>query len=105
LSRRVNKPGGQRRRRRGLIWVSGAVAFVVALLYWEQTALLYVLSTLAMCGLLLVVAFSDLEVGDKDLMQATRQDETAAAVGGETTIAASPRPERRVVRRKRREAA
>ena len=33
------------------MWVIGAVAVVSALLYWEQTALLYVLSTLAMCGL------------------------------------------------------
>lgn len=38
-------------RRRGLIRVAGAVAFVAALLYWEQTEILYVLSTLAMCGL------------------------------------------------------
>ena len=39
------------------------------LLYWEQTALLYVLSTLAMCGFLLVVAFSNLEVMDKEFAQ------------------------------------
>ena len=31
------------------------------MLYWEQIALLYVVSTIAMCTLFLVVAFSNLE--------------------------------------------
>ena len=44
-------------------------AIVIALLYWEQAAVLYVLSTLAMCALLLVVAFSNLEARDKELHQ------------------------------------
>ena len=105
MSRRVNKPGGQKRRRRGLLWVSGAVAFVAAMLHWEQTAILYVLSTLAMCALLLVVAFSDLEGRDKKLTEVTERDETAPAGGVELETAAAPRPERRVARRKRREAA
>jgi hypothetical protein len=81
------------------------VAFVAALLYWEQTAILYVLSTLAMCGLLLVVAFSDLKGRDKELTEVTERDETAAAGGGEVATAAAPRPERGVARRKRREVA
>ena len=42
---------------------------VIALLYWEQAAVLYLLSTLAMCALLLVVAFSNLEARDKELHQ------------------------------------
>jgi len=87
------------------MWVVGALAFVGALLYWEQTALLYVLSTLAMCGLLLVVAFADLEGRDKELTEATRQEKTAAAGAGEAAAAAAPRPGRRVARRKRHEAA
>lgn len=105
MSRRVNQPGGQGRRRRGLIRVSGAVALVAALLYWEQAALLYVLSTLAMCGLLFVVAFSDLEGRDKELMKVTERDETAPAGGGEMATNAAPRPERRAAGRKRHEAA
>jgi Flp pilus assembly protein TadB len=56
-----------RRRHRKFAWLFGATAAVCALLYWEQTALLYVLSTLAMCGLLLVVAFSKLEARDEEL--------------------------------------
>jgi hypothetical protein len=49
------------RRRRRFAWIFGASATVIALLYWEQTAALYVISTLAMCALMLVVAFSKLE--------------------------------------------
>lgn len=88
MSRRVNTLKGQKRRRGTLVWVTGAVAFVSALLYWEQTALLYVLSTLAMCGLLLVVAFSDLEGRDKELTEANRQQKTSPADAGEVTAAA-----------------
>ena len=44
-----------------------------AVLYWEQTALLYVLFTLAMCGLMLVVAFSNLEANDKELKSIRNQ--------------------------------
>ena len=105
LNRRVDKPGGRKRRRRGRIWVFISVAFVAALLYWEQTAVLYVLSTLAMCGLLLVVAFSDLEGRDKKLTEAAGQETTAAGGGVEVTTAAAPRPERRVAKGKRHEAA
>jgi hypothetical protein len=90
LSRRVNTPGGQKRRRGGLAWGVGAVAFVAALLYREQAALLYVISTLAVCCLLLVVAFSDLEGRDEELAEATRQEKSAPAGGGELTAAAAP---------------
>jgi hypothetical protein len=105
----VNKPERQKRQRRGFIWVSGAVASIAALLYWEQTATLYVLSTLAMCGLLFVVAFADLEGRDKELTEATNREETAPAGGDEVaTDAASDaasQPERRVAKRKRPKAA
>ena len=47
------------KRYRKFAWIFGTSAIVIALLYWEQAAVLYVLSTLAMCVLLLVVAFSN----------------------------------------------
>ena len=50
----------QRRRRRILFWLFAAAA-VCALLFQEQVAVIYVLSTLAICGLMIVVAFSNLE--------------------------------------------
>jgi peptidoglycan/LPS O-acetylase OafA/YrhL len=52
---------------RKFLWIFGGAFTICALLYWEQTALLYVLSTLAMCGLMLVVAFSNLEAKDKEI--------------------------------------
>ena len=55
------------RRHRKFLWIFGGTSTVCALLYWEQAALLYVLSTLAICGLMLVVAFSNLEAKDKEL--------------------------------------
>jgi len=72
--RHQNKVRIQRRRRRKFFWLFAAAA-VAALVFGEQVALLYVLSTLAMCGLLLVVAFSNLEAKDAEMQ--------AAAVGEE----------------------
>jgi len=63
-----------RRRRRTVAWLSGATTAVCAMLYWEQTALLYVMSTLAMCTLLLVVAFSKLEYTDQPLSDLTSEE-------------------------------
>ena len=59
----------QRRRRRKLFWLFAAFA-VCALLFAEQVAVLYVLSTLAICGLLMVVAFSNLEARDAQMQTA-----------------------------------
>jgi hypothetical protein len=59
----------KRRRRRILFWLFAAAA-VCALLFEEQVAVLYVLSTLAMSGLMLVVAFSNLEGRDAEMQTA-----------------------------------
>jgi len=61
---------GSKRRYRKFAWIFGTSAIVIALLYWEQAALIYVLSTLAITALLLVVMFSNLEGRDKELHQA-----------------------------------
>ena len=50
-------------------WLFAAAA-VCALLFDEQVAVLYVLATLAMSGLLLVVAFSNLEARDAEMQAA-----------------------------------
>jgi preprotein translocase subunit SecE len=63
LGRRFDDKVTRKRHRRGFVWVLGAVALVTGLLYWEQAAIIYVLSVLALCGFLLVVAFSDLDRG------------------------------------------
>lgn len=95
MSRRVNTPEGRKRRSGGFARGVGAVGFVAALLYWEQAALLYVISTLAVCCLLLVVAFSDLKGRDEESAEATRQEKSAPAGGDELTAATVTQPKRR----------
>jgi hypothetical protein len=56
----------QRRNVKKLFWLFAA-AGVGALLFAEQAAVLYVLSTLAICGLMIVVAFSNLEARDAQM--------------------------------------
>ena len=58
------------RRYRKFAWIIGTSAIVIVLLYWEQAAVLYVLSTVAICALLVVVMFTNLEARDKELHQA-----------------------------------
>jgi hypothetical protein len=81
LARR-NITGGTRRR--AVIRAGGAVVFVSAMLYWEQTAIIYVLSTLAIAGLLLVVAFSDLEGRDRELSAQLKDDVPVGTTTGES---------------------
>ena len=66
-------------------------AIVIALLYWEQAAVLYVLSTLAMCALLLVVAFSNLEARDKELHQASLENMAAQDAESTRSVSAKKR--------------
>jgi hypothetical protein len=82
LARR-NRTGDTRRRT--FIWAGGAVVFVSAMLYWEQSAFIYVLSTLAIAALLLVVAFSDLEGRDHELSAELKDDVPVAATNGESS--------------------
>jgi hypothetical protein len=67
--RRENKITIQRRRVRKLFWLFAAAA-VCALLFEEQAAVLYVVSTLATCGLLIVAAISKLEARDAQMQTA-----------------------------------
>ena len=60
---RQDKVQLQRRRRRKFFWLFAAAA-VTALLFEEQVAGLFALSTLAIIGLFLVVAFSNFESTD-----------------------------------------
>jgi len=67
--RHQDKMKTQRGRRRKLFWLFATLA-VCALLFEEQVAVLYVLSTLAICGLMIVVAFSNLEARDAEMQTA-----------------------------------
>lgn len=95
MSRRANTAGRRKGRRRGLLWLFGAVILVTALLYWEQAALLYVLSTLAVSGFLLVIAFSDLDRGHIKSDTPVRVENETVAVAHK----AAPVPPRRKLKR------
>ena len=49
------------RRSTALLWLLGVAIVIGTLIYLEQIAILYVLATISLVGLLLVVAFSNLE--------------------------------------------
>ncbi len=53
---------GDRRRRKlnTALWSAGVAIVVIALIYWERIAILYLLCTVSIAVLLLIVAFSDL---------------------------------------------
>jgi len=80
-----------KRRYRKFAWIFGSTAIVIALLYWEQAAVLYVLSTLAMCALLLVVAFSNLEARDKELHQTELENMVARDAEPTRSVSAKKR--------------
>jgi hypothetical protein len=42
-------------------WIAALAIFTIALIYWEKTAILYILATLGVTALLVVVAMSDLD--------------------------------------------
>ena len=66
---------GDRRRRKLMtaLWSLGIAIVVMILIYFEQSAILYILCTVSIAVLLLIVAFSDLAHEQKgpDLAQAT----------------------------------
>lgn len=63
---------GDRRRRKMItaLWALGVTIAVCLLIYFERTAILYILCTVSIAVLLLIVAFSDLAHEQKDLAQA-----------------------------------
>lgn len=71
-----NKSG----RRMTLVWIALAAAIIIGLIWKEQVALLYVLATLSVTGLLLIVAFADLG-GARRPLTAPAPNDDAAAVG------------------------
>ena len=54
------------RRTVALFWLVVVAIVIGILLYLEQIAILYVIATLALVGLLLIVGFADLEKVDRN---------------------------------------
>ncbi len=108
---RAAADGVRKRRRRNSLLVSAvAVVIIVVLLMLEQVALLYLISTLGVAGLLLVVAFSDLHGAQQpaSVLGGAPADDAAAIADGVTETAraatttfgsAAPRRPKRRARR------
>ena len=86
----------KRRRKVSLLSSAAAAVLVIALIWTEQVALLYVLATLSVTALLVVVAFSDLG-GARGMIPAAPGDDSAAA--GDAMNAASGTTARAASRR------
>jgi hypothetical protein len=59
VSQRI-KPKVKKRRGFTLLWAAGLLLLVSLLIYFEQTAMLYIFSTLGVTVLLVIVALADL---------------------------------------------
>lgn len=74
MSQRLQAKQNQKRRWITYLWIFGLLVGVSLLIYFERTALLYVLATLGVTALLIIVAVTDLGADDRS------SDSTAAAV-------------------------
>lgn len=74
---------GDRRRRKLItaLWALGLSLVVILLIYFEKTAILYILCTLGVTALLMIVAFSDLK-HESESGQQLGQTSDAAGVAG-----------------------
>lgn len=72
MSARIAIRNAKRRRRTiTTLWVSALAVLVIVLIYWELTALLYVLATLGVTTLLIVVALSDIAHAEQSPSQSS----------------------------------
>lgn len=67
-------------------WILALAAVTISLIYWELTAILYILATLGVTVLLVVVAMSDLAVGE---IEAPTPDRAPSVGSGAVTQAVS----------------
>lgn len=61
MSTRIQASSRRRRKMITFIWTGLLSLVVILLIYWEKTALLYILATLGVTALLVVVATADLD--------------------------------------------
>ena len=70
---------GDRRHRQLItaLWVFGLSLLVIMLIYWEQSAILYILATFGVTALLVVVATADLAHTDVTAGQVSQSDDAS----------------------------
>ena len=78
---------GNRRRRKiiTVLWFGAISILTIVLIYWEMTAVLYILATLGVTGLLAIVAFSDLGPAHEASGEIERVNDSAALGSGITS--------------------
>jgi hypothetical protein len=76
MSQRIQSTRNKKRRGFTYLWIFGMAIAVFMLIYFEQTALLYVLATLGVTALLVIVALADLGRGEASLETAAPAPET-----------------------------
>ena len=79
MSQKIQAKKTGKRRWLTYLWIVSLLVVVSLLIYFERTALLYVLATLGVTALLLIVAFADL--GGDQRSDATPLDAQAAGGG------------------------
>ena len=89
MKRATSLAAEQRRRRSITILWTGLLAIVtIVLIYKEMTAVLYILATLGVTALLVVVAMSDLSLGENVSNDSTVNDSAAIGSGITSTFGA-----------------
>ena len=78
----VTRTARRRRRMITYLWILGLTVLTVSLIYWELTALLYILATVGVTVLLVVVAVADLAHGERVSAQIASADGPAPGVTG-----------------------
>ncbi len=111
MSQRPPARSGARRKGKGrlrsFLWIAGFSALIIALLYFEQTAILYLLATLGLTALLVIVALSDLSGARRITGTSELGDDSAAisdgitSTSGVATAAPAPATARRTTSKRR----
>ena len=75
----------RRRRTITYLWIAALAIITIALIYWEMTAVLYILATLSVTALLVVVAAADLTGAERQVTDVATADDAAAIGSGITS--------------------
>lgn len=79
----------RRRKMFAFLWSALFAIGTMMLIYWEMTALLYILATLGVTAILVIVAVSDLAKGEKHSTVPTADDSAAIGSGIASTYGAN----------------
>jgi CBS-domain-containing membrane protein len=91
----ITNAANARRRRRMITysWILALAILTISLIYWEKTALLYILATLGVTALLVIVARADL-AGPETVSKGPSDAASASDIGGGVTSTFGSNPPR-----------